>query len=149
MEEVFFERQTGELFEVLTSSGPTGKSMEYLDGQPEEGYNYYRARLALANGEEIITDIVENFYLSDTPYAIFPNPVNRSTGLSINSRFNQNTDGIFRLYKPDGALVLEYQLFSDREVLNLDYVPQGLYFYTIHSSTKVARGRLVVMEGKD
>lgn len=146
IDEIRFEREVEEdVFAILESVENIETTIiTYLDHQPKQGYNRYRARVLLQNEEEVITDIVENFFLTESPYAVFPNPVSRSVGLTINTSLIQDTGGILRLYTADGRLSKVYPLISDREVIDIRAVHPGLYFYSIEYKNQQFNGKLSV-----
>lgn len=148
IDEVFFEREMEEgVFTIIESvEGIETTTITYLDTQPKQGYNRYRARVVLQNGEEVITEAVENFFLTESPYAVFPNPINRSTGLIINTSLIQNTGGTLRLYTTDGRLSKVYTLISDREVIDIRALLPGLYFYSIEYGNQKFNGKLSVQD---
>jgi hypothetical protein len=146
IDEIHFEREVEEdVFTILESvTGIATTTITYADQQPKQGYNRYRARMLLQNEEEVITDMVENFFLTESPYAVFPNPVSRSVGLTINTSLVQDTGGILRLYTIDGRLSKVYPLISDREVIDIRAIHPGLYFYSIEYKNQKFNGKLSV-----
>ena len=147
VDQIFFERANKNVFEIVGSATPnTDRSFQYLDDKPIQGYNYHRARIVFDNGEEVVTDLAENFFLTETPFAVFPNPVEPGGDLNIFGSQSQTSNSVFRLFGTDGRQRLSQELVSDREVVNLTAVHTGLYFYTIESNLGVQTGKILVVE---
>ena len=53
-------------------------------------FNRHRATVNLINGQKIVTDLSEAYYLRDLPFLVFPNPISGFGTLSI---FSKNFDG--------------------------------------------------------
>jgi hypothetical protein len=98
------------------------------------------------NGEEIVSNELEDYFITEIPFLIFPNPVSSTEQLSIFSKEFKTQDVTFRLFRSDGSQVLETKLISDREFISLYDLPTGLYLYTIHSEEGRFTGRLVIRQ---
>lgn len=145
VDRLIFERQTTDLFQSIGSIDiATNNTIQFLDDRPVQGFNRYRVRLQLKNGEEIISDTLENFFLTETFFSLFPNPVSAGQSLHIFSKAFENPLITFRLYRTDGTLLLDTQLFSDREFISIDAWPPGLYVYSIQSEEGYYKGKLII-----
>jgi hypothetical protein len=146
VDRLIFERQTTALFQSVGSIGVgTYNVIQFLDDQPAQGFNRYRVRLQLQNGEEIISDTLENFFITEKAFSVFPNPVPVGQALRIFSKAFENPVITFRLYRTDGTLLSDTQLFSDREFISLDAWPPGLYVYSIQSEEGYYKGKLIIV----
>jgi hypothetical protein len=145
VDRLVFERQTTDLFQSVGSIDiGTSNVIQFLDDHPAQGFNRYRVRLQLKNGEEIISDTLENFFITERTFFVFPNPVSVGQPLRIFSKAFENPLITFRLYRTDGTLLSDTQLFSDREFISLDAWPPGLYVYSIQSEEGYYKGKLII-----
>jgi len=111
---------------------------------PDQGLNRYRLRVRLVNGVELISDVVENYFLTDVPFLVFPNPVPGAGDLRVFSKAFKIQEVTVRLYKSDGSLAFITKLFSDREYISLNNLAPGFYIYSITSEEGRFNGKLVV-----
>jgi len=146
VERVFLEREITTGFQVIDEYGaPDTEFLSFLDASPAQGYNRYRIRLALVNGEETSSEILENFFVSAVPFFVFPNPVRQLDEVRIFSRYEDSFEMVFNLFKSDGTHVLMQELFSDREFIMLEGLTPGLYLYTLTSTSNRYSGKLVIL----
>lgn len=146
VKEMVIEHQQGEDFVFLASLQPESRVQQFLHDQPDQGLNRYRLKVYLENGEVLISDIAEDYFLTTTPFVIFPNPVSLSGGLSVISKNFDNQDITFSLYRNDGVLVMTTKLLSDREFITFRSLSPGLYNYNITFSGRRFNGRIVLTE---
>ncbi len=123
---------------------PEERIINFLHHDPHQGLNQYRIKILLQNGQTLTSDVTEDYFLTTTPFVIFPNPVSLPGELSVFSKTFETQDVTFQLYKTDGSLVKSTQLFSDREVLPLTDLTPGLYLYRILTSEGNYHGRIVL-----
>jgi hypothetical protein len=141
---VIFERETPGGFEEMGRLNADDDFLRFLDPTPAHGWNRYRARIQFANGEELISDVVEEFFLSTKPFAVFPNPVSANGELRIYSKIFSEMTYNFKLFKSDGSLVTFMELNTDREVIPLNGIPAGLYIYHLTSEEGRFIGKLII-----
>jgi hypothetical protein len=147
VDQLIFEHQTTNRFDpVGVVEVNKNNVIRFLHANPAQGYNRYRVRLKLQNGEEVISDTVENFFITETPFFGFPNPVTSAQQLRIFSRAFENVQIAFELYRGDGTLMLETEILSDREFISLAQFPPGLYIYRIRSEEGYYKGKLVISD---
>lgn len=96
------------------------------------------AQVIIAN---CITGTLENTLLENT-ISVYPNP--------SSSAFNLNADyahgEIIRLYNAHGSLILEQNLQSGGNVINLSQEPAGVYFIRVVNSDKVLFNQKLVKQ---
>jgi hypothetical protein len=141
---VIFEREMPGGFEEIGRLNADDDYVRFLDPTPVHGWNRYRAKILFANGEELISDVVQEFFLSTKPFAVFPNPVSANGELRIYSKIFSEMSYDFRLFKSDGSMVTEMELNTDREVIPLDGIPAGLYIYHLTSEEGRFIGKLII-----
>jgi hypothetical protein len=147
IQEVIFEReQQGSFIQIGSVVMPTNLQATFFDEHPRQGFNTYRARIKFINGEEVVSETDENYFLTTTPFLIFPNPVNRSQELSIVSRPFTSQEKVFTLFRLDGREVLSKPLVSEYDFVSLSEVTPGLYLYVIQTVEGRFMGKLVVRE---
>lgn len=118
-------------------------SFEVLDQDPFQGLNRYRARLLLSSGAEVLSDTLEIFFITESPYVLFPNPLKRADELRVFSNLIEIQPAVFELYEASGAPAFITSLSSDREYLQLD-LPPGSYYYVIRSVRGKFRGKIFI-----
>ena len=146
LENLILERKSGgEWEELQTIHRPSTSQLQFLDRQPQQGLNTYRATLRLSNGEEIVSLSEHNYYLTEMPFLVFPNPVSGTEELKIYSK-PMEEDFSFRLYNQTAKLVLERKIGQERAYIRLQGLPQGMYFYTLSLENQQYRGKLFIRE---
>jgi len=146
VKQLIFERQEGSLFTTIGSlQDLTNTQIDFLDEQPMQGLNTYRVRIQFTNGEEIVSNLSSDYYLTEIPFLLFPNPIRVGDDLQIIAKQFTNQQVQLDFYKQDGAKVFTQQLYSDREFITIPPLATGLYLYTITSEEGVSRGRLIVL----
>jgi hypothetical protein len=141
---VSFEREEDKVFHVIGQHEAGQEHLRFLDDEPHQGLNRYRARIEFENGQEIISEVIEEFYLSTIPFAVFPNPVSSGQELRIFSKIFTDQRYTFRLFRPDGTLVALTEISSDREFIPLDATPPGIYVFHLTSEEGKFIGKLIV-----
>ena len=131
--------------EIRTVQKPSTKQLQFIDSKPRQGLNTYRAKLRLSNGEEIISLAEHNYYLTQMPFLVFPNPVSGTEELKIFSK-PMEEDFSFKLFSQAAKLVLERKVNQDRAFIHLQGLPQGMYFYTLTSANQQYQGKLIIKE---
>jgi hypothetical protein len=119
-------------------------TVRYLHAEPDQGLNRYRARVLLSNGQQILTDIIQNYYLTQTPFIVFPNPVSVSQDINVFSGKFTNVDFRFDLFQMDGALVRSARILSDREFVSTTGLSPGLYVYRIEGAAGRFTGKVLL-----
>jgi hypothetical protein len=98
----------------------------------------------LANGQSVITDVQENFYLTDLPAIFFPNPVIGRTE-SLNVITSQLiSSGLLVLRDTQGREVLRQTIFTDVESVDVSAIDPGLYLISFEFNGQRYSQRLVI-----
>ncbi|MDN4163996.1 S8 family peptidase [Cytophagales bacterium LB-30] len=147
VKELRLERENAGIWEtvhVLTTT--TASSYELWDLDPFEGKNLHRLRIVFENNEELESDITEIYYLNETAFIAFPNPLEEGESLIVLTNTSKfTTIPIFSLYDRTGRQVWEQKLFSEQSTIDFDRYVQGLYFYSIRVNNRtVFRGKVLV-----
>ncbi len=123
----------------------TNLSFTFLDTNPLEGFNQYQLKITLNDGTEYFSEIIGAYFLSKKPFLLFPNPATKK-GISIYTKnFGENTV-TFSLYTFSGQKVLNQQLSSDRDFIDLKSVNSGSYIYKIESSNGVSESKVLMVQ---
>lgn len=145
IDQLIFEHEKDGTFEPIEVIDlVTEKNMLFVHNDPHQGLNRYRVRLQFINGAEVVSDTVENFFLTKTPFAVFPNPVSSSGELRVFSKAFQVQNVTFSLFRSNGTLVGTTKLISDREFIPLSELAPGLYLYSLTSEEGRFLGKLMV-----
>jgi hypothetical protein len=143
--DIIFEHAQADLFSPFSSvERPGEKVIRVLHENPAQGINRYRARVRLTNGQELVTDTIQNFFLTKIPFIVFPNPVKAAEEINIFSGKYENVQFNFHLFKSDGALVRSFKLASDREFVSTEGLLPGLYLYRIEGMQGRFSGKIVI-----
>lgn len=143
--EIRFFRDHGNGFELISVSDVlTGTNIRVFDNDPRQGLNRYKAALLLENGEEVETDVLENFFVTRVSYLVFPNPVRQSQELRVFSKTMDNLEINFELFNQYGAKVLTTSFSSDREFIPVTGLPPGIYIYRLSGSSGLSTARLII-----
>ncbi len=100
----------------------------------QKGGHTYRFKITLDDGKIIYSNPEIVYYLADSKYLVFPNPVNRSQRLSIHSSSDDPSTII--LFNSQGQKVLEKQLRDPVEEITINKLQKGVYFYIIYKNNK-------------
>jgi hypothetical protein len=145
IDKIIFQRQEGPSFlDIGTVTSFNSTDISFLDTAPLQGLNTYRVIVRFTNGEQLVSDIVNDYFLSTIPFIIFPNPINSGAELQILSKTFETTPQVFTLYSNSGMKLFSYNLLSDRESMTLPVLSPGLYLFTIQSEEGLIRGKLLI-----
>ncbi|NMM48443.1 S8 family peptidase [Marinigracilibium pacificum] len=114
-----------------------------LDPNPTEGINSYQCKVIFENGEILLSQIVSEYFYSDTPGQVFPNPVSNGEELKIFTR-KFNSIHIFSLISLDGRVLVERSIYPEKDFIKLNKVKQGVYVYKIIGEEINITGKLIV-----
>lgn len=146
VEEIVIEHEANGIFESIGVVMPATTNIRFLHDTPAQGQNRYRLRIMLTNGQEVLSEVVEDYFLTELPFLVFPNPVSRSGELGIFSKIFDVQDVTFRLYRADGVLVFTTHLLSEREFVSMNNLAPGLYTCSFTSEEGRFVGRIVVKD---
>lgn len=142
---VVFERlQAGSFVPLQTTESIVDTQVDFIDTAPLQGLNTYRARIMFVNGGEITSETSSEYFLTTTPFLLFPNPVAKGEDLQIIAKQFLNLGQEFILYSSSGAKLFSQTLFSDRESVTIPFYPPGIYLYSILTEEGLTRGKLVI-----
>lgn len=142
---VVFEHLAGKEFtNIFTTGNLTSNVIRFLHEEPYQGINRYRARVFFINGEQVVTDTIQNYFLTKTPFIVFPNPVESADDLNVYAGKFEAINHTFELFNASGQWVLSADLRSDREVISTASLPPGLYIFRIRGDRVDLSGKLMV-----
>ncbi len=146
VKEITFSRKENGIYvplENVTSNLST--TMEFVDRLPIQGLNTYQATITLNNGEQILSNEINAYFLTTVPYLVFPNPVaNRQPITIIASEFGESAVTI-TLTNQSGQVVMEKTLEEEIAQLQTINLKPGMYFYKIKYSQGFVSGKLVIL----
>jgi hypothetical protein len=109
----------------------------------KEGIYYYRAKLILNNGNEVLSNVVQVVIFKERRFFVYPNPVLSGSSLVVHS--SDNTESVFELFNLAGQKLYSYSLRTATTVIRLPQLQHGIYFYRmINESKNIYNGKLVV-----
>ncbi len=140
-----FQRLEDDVFVTLALiQNPVSTDLFYLDTSPQQGLNTYRIVLRFINGEIIESDLVSEYFLTDIPFLLFPNPISAGDDLQVIAKQFESTGQNFTLFNPNGAVILTQILNSDRESITIPNLPAGIYLYSIATEEGFTRGKIII-----
>lgn len=147
--DIVFERAAGidgtDFLTIETVSQFESNPVVHFDVPEVAGIYEYRARIIFDNGGEVITETTRIYFLGDElPILIFPNPVSKMEGLSVFTKIGAANDAKIQLYNLQGRLIMQNDLFSDRQTFSVEEIDAGMYIYRITIDEQVQTGRIVV-----
>lgn len=145
IKQILLEHLKGSAFTNIGSVNAGGnKIARFLHQSPDQGYNYYRARVQLINSEEVYSDTLATIFITNPAFQVFPNPVTTGQQLRVFSKAFDDPRAQFKLYRTDGTLLLNTALITDREFIDVGQFPPGLYLYSIQSEEGLFKGKLII-----
>lgn len=142
---IVYERKNGEVFEsIATATSGETTAFAYIDRNPFSRLNTYRARVLFNNGQELVTDLADAYYLDQEQFIFFPNPVTRDQPLNIFSKNFQEERIYFKLYNSKGKVVYSDAYSADRFSVDLSKYPAGLYYYRIGTDDTQKTGKIIL-----
>ncbi len=124
---------------------PTKLSISFFDAHPFEGFNQYQLKIILDDGTEYFSEIISAYFLSKKPFLLFPNPATK-TGINVFSKNFGESTVTFSLYTLSGQKILNKQLSSDRNFIELKSLNSGSYIYKIESSNGVSKSSVLIVQ---
>jgi hypothetical protein len=108
-----------------------------------EGIYYYRAKLLLNNGTEILSDTIRVVIFKERKFFVYPNPVSNGYNLVIHA--SGNNESVFELFDLMGQKLYSYTLTNGTTSIRLPYLQHGIYVYRIIEESKnIFNGKLQV-----
>ena len=144
IETIGIERKNNEEFEEIGTVTPSSLEFQFNDLDPLQGINIYRAVAVLSNGERVVSDETEVFFLTTTPVQVFPNPVERPGVFSVFTRDLDGTSLKLYIYNYSGQLIFDTELLGDRSGISTAGFSEGIYLYRVVGEGVDETGRLVV-----
>ncbi|MGB3469070.1 MAG: T9SS type A sorting domain-containing protein, partial [Cyclobacteriaceae bacterium] len=131
-------------FVEIGEVSPDSTNLSFIDEDPLQGVNIYRAIAVLKNGAEITSEETDIHVLTSLPVLIFPNPVEKPDGFSAFTRDFGDDEVSFELYNLQGSLVLRDIIDNDRKNFSSAGLNEGIYIYRITGSGISETGKLVI-----
>ncbi|UII24399.1 S8 family peptidase [Fulvivirga maritima] len=144
VDKVIFQRQEQDHFVDIAEIVPISTNIPYMDVNPQQGLNHYQAKVILNSGHEIMSEIVQVHFLTEREVLLFPNPAKNNTNISVFTKNFPEDNVTFDLFTTQGQHILSKSLLSERNVITLEGLQQGIYIYTVSGSNMHYRARLVI-----
>ncbi len=144
VEELSFEKWSNGIFQTIESNIIFQKRYEYLDPNPSEGLNIYRAKILLSNGKTIFSPADTVYFLQERAFLVFPNPLLAGEELNIYTQPFEGESLQFQVFTTNGQLVYTSILETEFSPIFLPPLSKGLYFYTITGPDLVLVDKLLL-----
>ncbi|GCC50046.1 T9SS C-terminal target domain-containing protein [Chryseotalea sanaruensis] len=144
---VVFQRQEGDEFiDIEINTSLESNNFSFLDTSPRQGLNNYRLVLYFINGEQLVSEVVGDYFLTTIPFLVFPNPISAGADLQIIAKQFKTSPQVFTLYNGNGMKLFTYDLLSDRESLQIPFLPPGIYLFSIQTEEGFNRGKILITQ---
>jgi len=140
---VVFEKMIGNAWTEINGQPTGGEYYSTTDETPYNGLNHYRARLSMANGAELQSELVQVYFPGVSGWLVFPNPTKSGTTINV---LTETGDGFFALFDHCGRKVAEANLTEKKESIPLTGLPSGVYFYRLTPENGVLGSGKIVLE---
>lgn len=142
--EVVFERKhLYDFIEVGRQNVFTSDQIIFLDSDPVQGRNEYRARLIFNNEEQLVVYSGVSYYLTELPVLLSPNPVSSTGTLQLYTRPFDGV-GVLSLYDGYGSKVLTEQVYGSPSFVSMVGLKPGLHLYQLQLDGEVFTGKILV-----
>ncbi len=132
VEKIHLEKKNEQenFWEILAEFNSNSFEVEYLENEPDNGFNSSRAVIYFINGESVISEIQSAYYVKSSNFIVYPNPLFREEDLKV---FAKETapEAIITFYNLQGQVLFSTSIPNDRNFLDLDFLSPGIYFYKI------------------
>jgi NAD kinase len=127
---------------TVASNNNSSSSYNFTDDSPLAGKNYYQLRV-IENGRESLSNIILITTSNKAEIIVYPNPVTSEGVLYITTN---SKGGKFILESMSGQLLLQSNLQSGSNAINLSSLAKGIYIYKVHfTDSRINKtGKLVV-----
>lgn len=114
----------------------------FEDLNPEIGENYYRIKIIDIDKKETYSNIalVKKQKTFVDEISIYPNPTKNQLFVEINVNGTKTID-YFKLMDLQGREIMAKYNFK-KQVLNIDFLPNGIYYYSISYDEKILNGKI-------
>jgi hypothetical protein len=128
--------------DISFTDNPT-LQLSFQDAEPHQGVNTYRLALLLANGRIIYSSTEVAYYLNNTDYIIYPNPVRAGSTFRIQQKEPEEIRIL--LYDATGRLVKNGTYSDIVNPVNIAGLQKGLYVVVIEKEgVRVFRGKVII-----
>ncbi|MFN5135670.1 MAG: S8 family peptidase [Chitinophagaceae bacterium] len=146
VQSVVFEKRKANGFEVIHTASAAGNALQYTftDINLNKGRNVYRAAVILSDGRKFYSDETAFLFNGNEKAIVYPNPVVRTQPLNILA--NLEDELMFELINSTGHIVLQQIINDVPELVNIQHLSKGIYYYRILSKSKqkVKSGAIVI-----
>lgn len=138
------QKLVGNQFKDLSFiDNPAALQLHFEDAQPHQGVNTYRLALLLADGRIIYSHTEVVFYLNNTDYLIYPNPVRAGSTFKIQQREPEEIRIL--VYDATGRLIKNGTYSDVVNPVNIAGLQKGLYVVAIEKEgVRVFRGKVII-----
>lgn len=138
------QKLSGNAFtDIQFINDPALLQYNFTDPAPQQGVNTYRVALQLADGRIIYSSTEVVYYLNNTEYLIYPNPVR--AGRTFRVQQKEPADIRILLFDATGRLVKNDVYADIINPVNIAGLQKGLYIVAIEKEGKrVFRGKVVI-----
>ncbi len=144
VQEVLWEKRQDDGWQMLRRQPPTALILQAEDHAPQRGRNTYRARLRMANGADLSSEIVHVFYAGPTEAHVYPNPAASAQALVVLIA-TERLPALWHLFDASGRIITTQRIEESPTEMRLPFLPPGLYPWRLQAEGHwVAAGALLI-----
>lgn len=129
--------------DIQSLNDPALLEYSFVDPAPQQGVNTYRVALQLADGRTIYSSTEVAYYLINTDYLIYPNPVRAGSTFRVQQK--EPADIRILLYDAAGRMVNNGTYADLVNPVNIAGLQKGLYVVVVEKEgVRVFRGKVVI-----
>jgi len=123
---------------------PQGLEIELVDSFPRAGLNTYNIEVERSNGERVVSEAFQEYYIGPSSFLVFPNPLREDKSLNVYAQRVPEEPHYLELIDINGKQVGEWEIFSERQGIDLSHLQSGIYYYSIRHSGRAEGGKLII-----
>ena len=127
---ISIEKFDGSTFNLILQTTNIATLVTFIDDNPTQGVNRYRARIELTDGRVVYSSIETVYYFPTIPYVVYPNPVRQGQPVTVLAADVTETASL-KILNSVGQKIYEREVDDIQLALPPAIFSTGLYFIRI------------------
>lgn len=145
VKKITFQRQsTKGTVEVETFNSPATSSFRVQDQFPDQGNNTHRVILDFDNGEQLVREATNTYYLTELPLLLFPNPIIEGEEITLLTKELTSENPQFVVVDSRGLEVVDIPIRSTQISIPTFGLKPGIYYYKLIDGSESYSGRILI-----
>ena len=132
-------------WKILTEFAVSNFDTEYLETDPDNGFNLSRVVIFFKNGESVVSETQSAYYVKSSDFIVYPNPLIEEEDLKVFAK-TAFPNAIISFYNTQGQEVLSIPIPNVRNFIDIDFLSEGLYFYKILNETGIITSGKILLQ---